>query len=273
MSDPINRRRFLGRAATAALCAPLGVASTATSRAAELTAMLRFAIVSDGHFGQPETNYLRFHEEMIEWLNRENKARGLDFVILNGDLIHDEPRFLPKLQKVLEALEMPYYAVKGNHDMVTAATWNETWGYEENHSFSHQGCTFLLGTTSNEKGEYLCADLDWLRSELKAAAKKKAVFLFLHISQLGITRHGVDFPEVSGILHESENLAAVFHGHDHDQDNVIFSDKLRFFFDGHMGGSWGTNYRGYRIVEMDEQDQIRTYQCNPSAFYVNSSQI
>jgi hypothetical protein len=38
-----------------------------------------------------------------------------------------------------------------------------------------------------------------------------------------------------------------------------------------MGGSWGTNYRGYRIVEVQREGRIRTYQCNPQAFYVNAA--
>jgi hypothetical protein len=35
------------------------------------------------------------------------------------------------------------------------------------------------------------------------------------------------------------------------------------FFDGHYGGSWGTDYFGYRIVEMYKSGQTVTYQVNP----------
>jgi hypothetical protein len=34
-------------------------------------------------------------------------------------------------------------------------------------------------------------------------------------------------------------------------------------FDSHFGGNWGTPYRGYRIVEVLGNKQIRTYIMNP----------
>lgn len=273
MNERTNRRSFLKQVTTAGALTPLTTAFAWNATPASESSGLRFAVVSDGHFGQPETDYLRFHREMIAWLNQEYSMKGLDFVVLNGDLIHNEPKYLPELKALLRQLEMPFFSVKGNHDMVSAATWKGTWGYEENHTFTERDCAFLLGTTSNEKGDYLCADVDWLRSSLAAAKDRKAVFLFLHINQNGMTKHGVSCPEVAAAVKESGKVAAVFHGHDHDQDNVIYEDKLGYFFDGHMGGSWGTNYRGYRIVEMDAEGRLGTYQCNPSAFYVNYAGI
>jgi len=47
-------------------------------------------------------------------------------------------------------------------------------------------------------------------------------------------------------------------------DGVRYTDKLPHFFDSHIGGDWGTDYKGYRIVEVDEQNAIYTYQVNAS---------
>ena len=128
----------------------------------------------------------------------------------------------------------------------------------------------MLGTTSNEEGEYLCADVDWLKGGLRKYQGKKGVFVFLHISQSKVTKHGVSCPEVAALLEGTENVRAVFHGHDHDQDSVIYLSDRAYLYDGHVGGSWGTNYRGYRIVEVDESAKVQTYQCNPAAFHVNA---
>jgi hypothetical protein len=206
---------------------------------------------------------------MIGWLNEENLGKGLDFVVLNGDLIHDQPEFLPQVKAYWDRLDVPYFVTKGNHDKVSGAVWESTWGYRENSEFERGEYGFLLGTTSNEQGDYLCADIDWLKSALQKYQGKKGVFVFLHINQNKVTRHGVACSEVAALLEGTKNVRAVFNGHDHDVDNVIYSNDRAYLFDGHVGGSWGTNYRGYRIVEADEQGRVRTYQCNPAAFYVN----
>lgn len=273
MNQKRNRRSFLKKAAFPAIFAPPAIRTIRSEVTSGTRYKLRFAIVSDGHFGQPDTDYLRFHQEMIRWINDEHAGKGLDFIILNGDLIHDTPEYLPKLKTILSDLTTRYFAVKGNHDMVSAETWQQVWGYEDNYSFERDGYGFLLGTTSNEKGEYLCVNREWLRDSLENFRDKRAVFAFFHINQNGLTRHSVSCPDVTSVLESSQNLAAVFHGHDHDQDNVIYSNKHPYFFDGHMGGSWGTNYRGYRIVEIAQDGKIGTYQCNPAAFHENRARI
>jgi len=35
-------------------------------------------------------------------------------------------------------------------------------------------------------------------------------------------------------------------------------------FDSHIGGNWGTNYRGYRIVELQKENKLLTYIMNPT---------
>jgi len=268
-----NRRTFLtGVVGLASASFVLSAGSTGAA-ARKSASKLRFAILSDGHFGQPDTDYNRFHDRMVTWIKEEQRGKGLDFVVFNGDLIHNEPEFLPRVKTFYDRLEIPYFAVRGNHDMVSSSLWAKTWGYEENHHFEQGDAAFLLGSTSNEKGDYLCADHTWLQKALSEYAEKKWIFLFLHISQHKFTRHGIACPEITALIEKTANLAAVFHGHDHDLDNVIFSNGKPYFFDGHYGGSWGTNYRGYRIVEIDAGDRVLTYQCNPEAFIVNFKPI
>ncbi len=269
-----TRRSFLG-----ALAGGAGLAWYAGNRpwlygqASPRTRALRLAVASDGHFGQPETDFRRFHRELVLWLNEESRGKGLDFVIFNGDLIHDDPRFLPQVKMAYDGLKVPYLVTKGNHDMASSQEWKKTWGYEENHAFVRDSFAFLLVSTSNEEGKYLCANADWLSDQLAVYKEKTKIFVFMHINQNGVTRHAVSCPEVSALLQQTPNVAAIFHGHDHDQDNVIYQNGRAYFFDGHMGGSWGTSYRGYRIVEVDDAGGVLTYQCNPQAFYVNSARI
>jgi len=51
---------------------------------------LRFALVSDGHYGQERTEYIATHDEMIAWTNGEQKQEAFIFTFINGDLFHDD---------------------------------------------------------------------------------------------------------------------------------------------------------------------------------------
>ena len=274
-----TRRGFLKRTVGSAAA----LAGTAVGTSFEATAgapigkepvRLRFAVASDGHYGQPDTDYAAFYRNIVAWLNQEHELNGLDFCVFNGDIIHDGPAFLPQAKVALDGLNMPYYVTRGNHDRVSAETWRQTWGYPPDHSFSRGDYAFLLGDTSNEKGEYLGADVRWLKETLEKYRKKTHVFVFLHITQRKWTGAGTECPEVMQTLAAYPNVAAVFHGHDHDEHGIKTADGKSYVFDGHFGGNWGVPYKGYRIVEVPASGKIKTYQYNPEPNpVVNFSQL
>ena len=59
-------------------------------------------------------------------------------------------------------------------------------------------------------------------------------------------------------------MRAVFNGHDHDQDDIKMKNNVPYIFDSHFGGNWGTDYRGFRIVELRKDNSLLTYILNPS---------
>ncbi|MEZ4900747.1 MAG: metallophosphoesterase [Spirosomataceae bacterium] len=223
---------------------------------------LRFAVASDGHFGQPKTDYEAYFEAIIKNLQTERAANGLDFVVFNGDLFHDDIRFLPEVKKYFDRLGFPYYVTRGNHDHVTPAQWHNTWGYDLNHAVDMGKNAILLADTSNEKGEYLCPDMVWLDQALSKLTKKENVFLFMHIPAKTWTEHGTVCPDLEKLFLKYPNLKATFHGHDHLIDEGK-KGVIPAFFDGHFGGSWGVSYRGFRIVETQKTGQSFTYQYDP----------
>src|SRR5690606_769129 len=88
---------------------------------------LRFALASDGHYVEPKSDYEARHRQMTDWLNAEAQGRGLDFVVVNGDIFHNDPVFLPQAKAAWDRLEMPYCVSHGNHDMTEEAHWSEVW--------------------------------------------------------------------------------------------------------------------------------------------------
>jgi 3',5'-cyclic AMP phosphodiesterase CpdA len=223
----------------------------------------RFAVASDGHFGQPKTTWENDYTSIVQHINKQHKRHRLKACIINGDVIHNDPAMLPLAKQHLDNLKMPYYVTQGNHDMVNEEVWQKTWNMPFNHSFVVDNQVFLLATTSNEKGEYLCPDLDWMRAQLQKYKDAPNVFIAIHITPVKWTDNGKDCPEFINLLKEYKNVRAVFNGHDHDQDDMKEREGIPFLFDSHIGGNWGTAYKGFRMVEVMGDNTIATYILNP----------
>jgi 3',5'-cyclic AMP phosphodiesterase CpdA len=225
---------------------------------------LRFVLASDFHYGQPNTAFNEMTDQAINQINLFNKSSRIDFCVLNGDIIHDEKNLLPLVKKRTDNLEVPYYVVRGNHDMVTDELWNEVWKMPLNHSFEAKGSAFILADTSNVEGTYVSPDLQWLKQKLEQYKSKKNVFLIMHIPPEEWDEHAIYAPKFFELIYKYPNVRAGFHGHLHDQDGVFMARNIPFLFDSHVGGSWGTPYRGFRVVELLNDGTLLTYMMNPT---------
>jgi calcineurin-like phosphoesterase family protein len=228
--------------------------------------VLRFVVASDAHYGQPNTPYDAMMELVINQINDFNKATPLDFCVINGDIIHDKKHLLPLAKQKIDVLDPVYYVTRGNHDMVTADYWNEVWGMPLNHTVIVKDQAIILGDTSNEAGKYLSPNLDWLTEQLEANKHRKHVLLFLHIPQKAWTANGINTPDFETLIDKYSNVTALFHGHEHDQDGVklLGARQAPCLFDAHMGGNWGTPYKGFRVVEILKDGTLVSYMMNPT---------
>jgi 3',5'-cyclic AMP phosphodiesterase CpdA len=225
---------------------------------------LRFVVLSDGHFGQPKTNYQEFYDIAIDHVNKQHTTKPFDFGVMNGDIIHDNVAFLGEAKKSLDNLKFPYYVTKGNHDIATPQLWESTWKMPLNYDVVVNDHVLLFGNTSNEKGEYLPPDMQWLSSSLKKYEKAENIFLFLHIPPIKWTSNAVSSLEFQDLVKQYKNIKGVFHGHEHDQDGIKWQDGIPYLFDSHIGGNWGTTYKGFRIVEVYKDGSMLTYIMNPT---------
>jgi hypothetical protein len=224
---------------------------------------LRFAVASDGHYGQPNTEYEKYFETLVTRINEENNKTPFAFCMVNGDIIHDDKKYYPAAKTALDKLKPSYYVSQGNHDHVTAAEWESIWNIPVNFTFSIAENTFLIATTSDEKGTYLCPDIKWIDSVLEGHQQQKNIFIFIHINPGRQTKNAVNCPELFDVLAKYKNIKAIFNGHDHDEEGVKVKNEIPFIFDAHFGGNWGTAYRGFRVVELMEDNTILTYILNP----------
>lgn len=269
-----TRRDFIGTALTGVAALSLlpavntfAAESNHYSRITDKKLKLRFALASDIHYGQPDTDFALNTGNMVKWLNEDHQKNKLDFVIVNGDLVHNRPDLLPEIKtKYLDKLNVPYHTIPGNHDFADAGIWKNAFGYEDKYTVEFGDIAFVLANTADTRGTYVCPNNAFIKASLDKFADKKIVFVVLHIPPINWAKNDVfvDCPETINLLHAYPNVKAVFHGHDHLLDGVRYTGKLPHFFDSHIGGNWGTDYKGYRIVEVDEQNAIYTYQVNAS---------
>jgi Calcineurin-like phosphoesterase len=224
---------------------------------------LRFAVASDGHYGQPDTMFENYFATIVDRINTTHAARPLSFCVINGDIIHDDKRFFPAAKKALDNLVMKYYVSQGNHDHASADEWQDIWNMPVNYDFSIGKNSFLIGTTSNEQGTYLCPDIPWFTQKLETHRNQKNIFIFIHINPGKQTKHAVDCPALFDLFAKHKNIRAVFNGHDHDEEGIKLKNNIPFIFDAHFGGNWGTAYRGFRVVEVLKDNSVLTYIMNP----------
>ncbi|TWJ01583.1 3',5'-cyclic AMP phosphodiesterase CpdA [Mucilaginibacter frigoritolerans] len=271
-----TRRNFIGTAAAGIAAVSLLPAvntfaseDKAYKRQFAAKPKLRFALASDIHYGQQGTDYAAYTSSMVRWLNDDHAKNHLDLVIINGDLVHNRPDLLPEIKKkYLDKLDVPCYTIPGNHDFADAGIWKTVFGYEDKYFIEMDEVAFVFANTADTKGGYVCPDNAFLKDTLDKLTDKKIVFVILHIAPVQWLKTEatifLNCPETVSLLHSYPNVKAAFHGHDHTLDGVRYTDKLPHFFDSHIGGNWGTDYRGYRIVEVHEDNTIYTYQVNAS---------
>jgi len=263
----ISRRKFIKDISSASLLLWGGTVLNITSAEAEALikkSTLRFIVASDGHYGQAGTEFDSFQESLIKHANDFHSGSPLDFCVINGDIIHDGQEHLTPSKAFLDKLPVKYYVTKGNHDRVSDEHWKAVWGMPVNHDVVINNSALLFATTSNEAGDYLSPDLAWMTSVLAKHSKRKNIFIFVHIPQAKWTQNAIDTPAFFDLIKQHKNVRGVFHGHEHDQDNVKMVDKVPYMFDSHIGGSWGTSYRGFRVVELLKDNSIVTYIMNPT---------
>lgn len=201
-----------------------------------LSQTFRFALVTDTHVGGGTGL-----EDLNLTVEDLNQSTNIDFVIFSGDVTEfgsDEE--LKAAKAVLDRLNLPWYAIPGNHD----TNWSESGGNSfrtvfgsETFSFIHKGLLFI-GTNSGPNmrmspGQVPRENLVWLDSVLAANAKDRIPIIYinhypqdsslnnwfdaidrlkLHNVQLALCGHGhqnklYDFDGIPGVMNRS-NLRA-----------------------------------------------------------------
>ena len=216
---------------------------------------LKFAQLSDVHFLENGANTTykmtgRSPELLDDAVVQINETKGLDFVMITGDLI--DKSFEKELRAVLphlEKLETPWYFAFGNHDRCVGGYLN-TLVYLEmlrnsNPNFKYKKPYYSFKPKKNFKVivlDNIITDeitsngyLDevqyrWLKKELDSS-KKDVVLVFMHVPVVEpfvSPSHKLrNAGAVKSLLESYDNPIGVFQGHYHaakitQHDNVLY---------------------------------------------------
>jgi len=256
----MNRKEFLITLGAAILFTACSKADTDLGDDNEPEKVLfRFAIASDIHYGESNTNYSSHITNLKSNFQSFNKEYPCDFIVLNGDIIHNDPVFLQPCRNEIEGLHNKIYVTQGNHDRVSDQRWKEVWGCDMHYDVVIGDAAFIFGTTSDAIGSLKCPDLTITESYLEKHKSKKHVFIFWHIhphyADMGCTG-------VSELLSKYSNVRGVFNGHDHNDESIKTINNIPYIFNGRVAGSWGSFDRNFRVVEVTNKN-IVTYLMTP----------
>lgn len=261
----MNRRKFLQAVgATTLFVACKEKVDDIIPNQPEDKVLFRFAVASDIHWGEADTNYESHTRNFVSAFQDFNKKNSCDFLVLNGDLIHNDPIYLPEVQSALKDAHPKLYVTQGNHDRVSNDVWKQTWGQAVNSDFAIDNMAFIFGSTLGPASALYMKgpDLDFLEQSLEKYKNKEHVFIFWHI----YPHSSNDEPrgsDVNVILQKYSNIRAVFNGHDHNEEGIRTIQQIPYMFDGRLGGSWGSFDRNFRVVEITKSE-IVSYLMTPS---------
>lgn len=198
---------------------------------------MRVALVSDIHYLQGDDSPLTMGTKdedrmrvLVESLNEENRKKPIDFCIFDGDLItiHGDKigEKVENLQRLvdnyLSRLDMPWFAIRGNHDCYSDEDWYTVMGNPPQLSLEADNYIFMLVDAYGdyENGQlYNGADLaysgvdaqiDWVNRQITyAKAADKYIFAVYHYFNAGKDPLWLD------ILKNDNIVAGQVRGHSH----------------------------------------------------------
>jgi outer membrane protein assembly factor BamB len=208
---------------------------------------LKFAQLTDIHVS-PGTQSEKNLEKVVEDIN----AANVDFAVVTGDLTNTGSNAeLLAAKKILDKLNMPYYAIPGNHETNWSESacmeFNQLWG-NDRFLFSKGNYLFIGFNTGPYMkmgdGHVKQEDLRWLQRILKERDQDQTLISFAHYP----LADGLDnWSEVTGIL-KGSGCKLAFCGHGHRLKLLNFDG-----IPGIMGRSLvmkGTDKPGFTLVKL-----------------------
>jgi len=158
------------------------------------------------------------YDDLGTFISKVNATKGIDFVILNGDIsdfgLLQEFKWIESFYSKLNA---PYLAVIGNHDHSANGLYVYQRMYSEqlDFSFIYKGLKFVCHNTNSREYKFngTVPDLDYLRSQFKTEAGVTGYFAIAHVPPTNGDFDKKLFAEYGEILTKNGKVYAVLNAH------------------------------------------------------------
>jgi Icc protein len=174
----------------------------------------------------------RAYDDLVPFVKAVNNIKGLDFLILNGD-ITDFGLLMEfeRVHKILTRLNVPYIGIIGTHDLRANGLeiYKRSYSSELDFSFIYGGVKFICHNTNSREYNFngTVPNLNWLKKELEPAAD---VVAFIAIAHVPPTSNDFDqrlFYDYGKYLTENTKVLALLNAHiDKKSIQYPFNDRL-----------------------------------------------
>jgi len=231
---------------------------------------IEFVQISDIHVGSESCpRVVERLRSAVSWINEELDPQ---FALVTGDMgemgLKEE---LESAKDALDALEIPFRVLCGNHDGVEEGVFTEVFG-DRLFRIDADSARFLcVGTGAGLYGDIGDEEVEWLAGELKKAGDTPCVLATHHALTLQGSGHMMPLAErerVLEVLRQRGNVHLVLSGHEHDfsiskRDGIWFVVAPAFVDEPH----------GFLHIELSSTIvEVQLYECDPETDRFTPSQ-
>lgn len=221
----------------------------------------RFIVLSDTHWGGNNWRLERT-ENTVKALNHACENGRVDFIVINGDIVHDQPATqIIQFKPYLDSIKAPLYMTHGNHDRMSDEQFKVISGHAKDHHFAMDDFAIILLDTYEMRPDgshrHVCPDLAYLQDKLTLYKDANHVFVCAH----RCPTQNVDCQEWNDLLKDRQDVSGIY-GHTHRRcDSTTIQGKVNHFCGHNTDKSrqhW-LEWHSYRVVEITQDGRIFTH--------------
>lgn len=160
----------------------------------------------------------RAYDDLVPFVTKVNSMKGIDFVILNGDIsdfgLLQEFKWV---EKIYSGLNSPYIGVIGNHDHASNGVYvfKKIYNEDLDFSFIYKGVKFVCHNTNSREYNFngTVPDLNYLRKEFEPQSGVKSYMAVAHIPPTSGDFDKNLFEPYGKILTDNGKVHAVLNAH------------------------------------------------------------